>query len=151
MIKQLQNNDLNVSEKIMKLFLSSYAIEAKLLKAINFPPLKRPIEKYINTNTTFYGYFENEILCGAIEINYNNLRTHINSLVVDPQHFRKGIASSLLKFTLESFESNLFMVETGVDNDPASQLYRKFDFVVVKQWDTDHGVRKVRFEKKIKI
>ena len=41
------------------------------------------------------------------------------------------------------------MVETGVENEPAILLYKKFGFKEVKQWDTDHGIRKIRLERNI--
>jgi len=44
------------------------------------------------------------------------------------------------------FSSKVFTVETGLENIPASKLYTSFHFKEVKQWDTDHGVRKIRFE-----
>jgi len=40
-------------------------------------------------------------------------------------------------------------VETGLKNEPTTQLYLKLGFREVYQYDTDHGVRKVRFEKKV--
>lgn len=87
MIKKLQNNDLEIARKIRSVFLASYAIEAKLLKAIDFPPLKRPLESYIESHTEFFGYLKNEELAGVIEIDNNNHYTDINSLVVDPKFF----------------------------------------------------------------
>jgi hypothetical protein len=32
-------------------------------------------------------------------------------------------------------------------NMPATKLYKKFNFIEVAQWDTDHGVRKIKFER----
>jgi len=148
-IKRLQNNDIKISKKIFSIFQLSYSIEAKLLNATNFPPLKRPLENYINSNTEFFGYFKNHDLAGVIEIDQNNNLTHINSLVVNPEFFRQGIARKLIEFVLDTFDSNLFVVETGLENGPATKLYKKFGFIEVKQWDTDHGVRKIKFEKKI--
>ena len=55
----------------------------------------------------------------------------------------------LVEFVLNSNDSKLFTVETGLDNEPATTLYKKFNFKEVKQWDTDHGIRKIRFERKI--
>lgn len=146
MIKQLKNKEKEVSEKIRSVFQVSYAVEAKLLKATNFPPLQRPLEDYIKSNTEFFGFLKNEALAGVIEIDHNKNTTHICSLVVDPFFFRQGIARKLMEFTLNTFESNIYSVETGVDNGPASELYKKFGFTEVKQWDTNHGVRKIRFE-----
>lgn len=146
MIKKLDNRDIETSKKIHSVFQVSYRIEADILNAIDFPPLKRPIENFINSKTLFFGYLKNEELAGVIEINHNDEFTHINSLVVDPKFFRQGVARQLIEFVFETFESNLFMVETGLENGPATELYKKFGFKEVKQWDTDHGVRKIRFE-----
>ena len=149
MIKRLQNNELEISKKIHSVFQLSYKVEAKLLNAANFPPLKRPLEDYVKSNTEFFGYLKNEELAGVIEINHNNSSTHIRSLVVDPLFFRQGIAKMLMEFVLNTFDSKLFVVETGLKNEPATKLYKKYGFIEVKQWDTDRGVRKIKFEKRI--
>lgn len=148
MIKRLQNTDIEVSKKIRSVFQSSYKIEAELLNATDFPPLKRPLENYVNSETAFFGYLNDKELAGVIEITHNNNFTHINSLVVSPNFFRQGIARKLMEFVFETFDSNLYVVETGLKNEPATKLYEKFGFKPVKQWDTDHGVRKVKFERK---
>jgi ribosomal protein S18 acetylase RimI-like enzyme len=149
MIEKLQNKDIVISNKIRSVFQVSYAVEAKLLNATDFPPLKRSIESYVESDNAFFGYLKNEELAGIVEINHNNSFTHIQSLVVHPKFFRQGIAKELMEFVLNSFDSKLFIVETGVENGPATELYRKFNFKEVNQWDTNHGVRKIKFEKKI--
>ena len=149
MIKKLHHRNLQTAQKIRIVFQASYAIEAKLLNATDFPPLKRTLEKYINSSTVFYGYFKNQELAAVVEINHTINFTHIQSLVVHPDFFRQGIARELMEFVLESYDSNLFVVETGVDNGPATKLYKKIGFIEVKQWDTEFGIRKVKFEKRI--
>lgn len=149
MIEKLQHTNIEIAKNIRAVFQVSYAVEAKLLNAIDFPPLKRPLENYTNSDTVFFGYFKNKELAGVIEINHTNDFTYINSLVVAPKFFRQGIAKQLIEFVFNTFDSNLFMVETGVDNEPVTKLYKKFGFKEVKQWDTDHGVRKIKFERRI--
>ena len=149
MIEKLLNKEKDISNKIRSVFQVSYAVEAKLLNATDFPPLKRSLESYLKSDNEFFGYLKNKELAGVIEINHNKDFTHIQSLVVNPKFFRQGIARKLMEFVLDSFDSKLFVVETGVENGPATELYRKFDFIEVKQWDTNHGVRKIKFEKKI--
>lgn len=111
--------------------------------------MKRPLENYVNSETEFFGYLIDKELAGVIEINHNNNFTHINSLVVAPNFFRQGIARKLMEFVFKTFDSKLFVVETGLENGPATKLYKKFNFKEVKQWDTDHGVRKIKFERRI--
>jgi len=149
MIEKLQNNKIEIAKKIRTVFQASYKVEAKLLNATNFPPLKRPLESYVKSDTEFFGYSKNKEIAGVIEIDHTNNFTLIRSLVVNPLFFRQGIAKQLMEFVLDTYDSNLFVVETGLDNGPATKLYEKFGFVEVKQWDTDHGVRKIKFEKKL--
>jgi len=149
MIQRLENSDIEIAKNIRSVFQLSYAVEAKLLNATDFPPLKRPLESYLKSDTMFFGYIENNEIVGIIEIEHDKNCTDINSLVVAPNYFRQGIARKLLEFVFNSFDSKLFVVETGLENGPATALYIKFDFKEVKQWDTDHGVRKVKFERKI--
>lgn len=146
MIKRLQHTNLTMATNIRSVFQVSYAVEAKLLNAIDFPPLKRPLESFLKSETEFFGFWEHKELAGVIEIDHNKNYTHINSLVVAPNFFRQGIAQKLMEFVLNTYNSNLFTVETGVKNGPATALYKKFNFKEIKQWETDHGVRKIRFE-----
>ena len=152
MIEKLKNSDLEIAKKMRLIFQASYKVEAKLLNVTNFPPLKRPLENYTESNTEFYGYSINEILAAVVEIDTNNNNNYIliRSLVVHPDFFRQGIAGKLIKFVFETFKSNLFVVETGLENGPATKLYEKFGFVEVHQWDTSHGIRKIKFEKHTK-
>lgn len=147
MISQLDHINKNIADNIRELFQESYAVEAKILKAIDFPPLKRPVEDYINSSNSFFGYIIDNNLAGIVEIKEDTLFVHIQSLVVKPDYFRRGIAQQLLDFTFNKYVTPKFMVETGIDNLPAVNLYLKNGFIELKQWDTDHGVRKVRFEK----
>ena len=146
MIRRLNHTNPHVAKDIRAIFQASYKIEAALLKAVDFPPLKRPLERFLSTPTQFFGYLREETLAGVIEIESLPNATSINSLVVHPDFFRQGIGKALMEYTLVHFRTPRFVVETGVDNGPATTLYRKLGFTEVRQWDTDHGVRKVQFE-----
>ena len=146
MIKKLDHTNLAIATKMRVVFQESYAVEAALLNATNFPPLQRPLESYIKSTTTFFGYHIEGEIVGVIEVSSNEKATHINSLVVSPHFFRQGIGRQLMQHILQHFSSKVFTVETGLENIPASTLYKNFGFKEVRQWDTDHGVRKVRFE-----
>ncbi len=150
MIEKLENKDIEIANQIRSVFLASYAVEAKLLNATDFPPLKRGLESYVECSNDFFGYTTNQKLGGIIEIKHENNFTDIQSLVVHPNFFRKGIANQLMEYVLTSFNDKPFMVETGVKNEPAKTLYKKFSFIEVHQWETNHGIRKIRFKRNIK-
>lgn len=149
MIKKLQNTTEEGANKIRDVFQISYAVEAKILNTKEFPPLKRPMQGYLESDNDFFGYFSKETLAGVVEIRNTPNFTHIQSLVVHPEHFRKGIARELMEFVFNVYDSKLFMVETGVQNGPATNLYKKLGFIETAQWDTEFGIRKIRFEKRL--
>ena len=147
MIIKINNKRNTIAKEIRDIFQSSYAIESKMLKAIDFPPLKRTISQFFSSNSEFYAYYLNQNIAGVIEIKNNQDLTHIQSLVVYPKYFRKGIGRKLVQFILDTYKSSIFTVETGVENIPAVKLYKSFNFEEKDQWDTNHGVIKVRFKK----
>ena len=150
MIKKINHKEAVFARQLHTLFQASYAIEARILRAVDFPPLKRKLEGYLESQNVFYGYFVGDTLAAATEIDEGPQSTHIQSLVVHPHYFRQGIGGALVAFVLNHFDSKVYTVETGVENEPATQLYLKMGFREIHQYDTDHGVRKVRFELKIK-
>ena len=147
MLKKLDNTKLTIATNIHHVFQKSYTVEARLLEAINFPPLQRTIENFVACENDFFGYFKDNTLAGIIEIKNHPAYTHVQSLVVLPFFFRQGIATKLMSFVFVGYFKKPFFVETGVKNKPAITLYKKMGFVEVAQWDTDHGVRKIRLKK----
>jgi len=148
MIQKLNNQDIEIARKMKVVFHASYAIEAVLLQAENFPPLQREIPGYMGTETEFYGFWKDEELAAVVELHFEPSQIHIQSLVVDPNYFRQGIGRKLVQYVFDSFSSEMYMVETGSANGPAIALYESLGFQLVLEWDTEIGIRKVRFEKK---
>ena len=145
MIKILDHENPTIAEQIFAVFQVSYAVEAKLLNAENFPPLSRTIAQFLASDTSFFGFYQDEKVVAVIEIEPFPSTFHICSLVVDPHYFRQGIAKKLINFTLKLLEGNTITVETGLANKPAIVLYESFGFKEVKQFDTSYGIRKIRF------
>ena len=67
----------------------------------------------------------------------------IDSLTVDLNYFRKGIATKLINYTLEAFNFSEAVVETAVVNLPAINLYKRHGFVEFKRWTPSHGIEKL--------
>ena len=149
MIIKINNKENKIAEEIRAIFQVSYTVEAEMLKAVNFPPLQRTVSQFMKSNSEFYAYYLIENIAAVIEIENNEDLTHIQSLVVYPKYFRNGIGRKLVQFILDNYKAKIFTVETGIDNHPAIKLYKSFGFQEQKQWDENHGVRKVRFQKRI--
>ena len=144
MITILDQEKKPVSEQIYAVFQVSYAVEADLLGAKDFPPLKRSIENFMKSDSSFFGFSQGERLAAVIEIEPHPTAFHICSMVVDPHYFRRGIASKLIEHIMDLFEGNTITVETGLANQPAIKLYESFGFTEDGQYDTDHGIRKIK-------
>lgn len=143
MIIKLENSNEDIANKIYTIFQSSYKVEAQLIDVPVFPPLLRSAKDINMSKTDFYGFSDNNCIAAIIEIEIENKQIEINSLTVDPNHFRKGIAGKLIRFVLETFEFTDAVVETALVNKPAINLYNKYGFVEFKRWTPSHGIEKV--------
>ena len=142
MIAKLDNTNKSLAKHIYTTFQRSYQIEAELIGALNFPPLSRTVADIQNSQTLFYGFYDDTQLAGVLELAISNERLEINSLTVDPDHFRKGIADKLIRYAL-THDIATAIVETAVVNEPAIKLYKKHGFVEFKRWTPDHGIEKL--------
>lgn len=149
MIALIKHKQKEQARNIRRVFQVSYKVEAHLLGALNFPPLSRPLEDFVNCPNDFIGYYEDHKLVAVVEMKNEASRMHIQSLVVDPDYFRRGIARKLIEFVLGHYKTNVFTVETGKDNGPARKLYEGFDFVLEKTYTAAENITKVRYQRKL--
>lgn len=146
MIKKLENCNEAISNQIYNVFQSAYKVEARLIGTLNFPPLLRSADDIRCSKTKFFGYIENGCIAGVIEVVMQDHYLDINSLTVDPNYFRKGIASKLIRYVLGFFEFSKALVETAVVNLPAINLYKRHGFIEFKRWTPAHGIEKVAMQ-----
>ena len=149
MIAFINNKELEEAQNIRRVFQVSYKVEAQLLGAINFPPLSRPLDEFYNCPNDFIGYYEDHKLVAVVEMKNEVSNMHIQSLVVDPDYFRKGIARKLIAFVLDHYHTNQFTVETGRDNIPARKLYEGFEFELEKTYTAAENIIKVRYQRNV--
>ncbi|MFD1738189.1 GNAT family N-acetyltransferase [Bacillus salitolerans] len=132
-------NDRLVQE-LYQLQRASYLIEAKIINFDDIPPLLETLEDFRNCKEMFLGYFEEGVLAGAISFEKENRALTICRLVVHPNHFRKGIAQSLLH-ALEALEpKGSIQVSTGRDNEPAIKLYSKNGYTLERDIEVVPGL-----------
>ena len=143
MITKLDHYNEEVANQIFTVFQNSYKIEAQLIGTLDFPPLLRSAKDIENSKTQFYGFIEKKYLAGVIEVVLKGKHLEIDSLTVDPNYFRKGIANKLISYVLEAFNFSEAIVETAVVNLPAINLYKKHGFVEFKRWTPSHGIEKL--------
>lgn len=130
MIKKIDITDAAIAEEVLRIQIPSYRVEAELIDFYEIPPLKDTVDTLRNCGETFYGYYINNELCGAIAIMIENNIIDIHRLIIHPNHFRKGIAKQLLQH-IESVgvSGNVIVVSTGSKNVPAVNLYKQSGYV----------------------
>ena len=137
-----------IAGQIFSLQQEAYQVEAKLIGTRNIPPLMETIEQLMDCGETFLGYFEQKELKGALSYKRKDREIVIYRMMVAPNHFRKGIAKSLL-YHLEQGNSDAkeIFVSTGSQNLPAIRLYARLGFSLVGETVIDEGLRLSRFIK----
>ncbi|MEM8893688.1 MAG: GNAT family N-acetyltransferase [Bacteroidota bacterium] len=143
-IKIIDHGEREAAEWIHRIFQRSYRVEAEILGATDFPPLKRTTQAIQKSSTTFLGLLSQGEMAAVAELNQEPHQLEIWSFVVDPDFFRSGIGSQLLDAIIEQYPKTQIMVETGSANKPAINLYEKKGFSIIEQWMTDFGIEKVR-------
>ena len=154
-IAPLDLKNQQIRSRLHDVFLRSYQVEADLLQAKDFPPLRRTAEQLPVDGREFVGYWDEpsqdaeldqRVLAAALELSCANDQLDICSLVVHPDFFRRGIASRLIAHVLTGYSWRRAVVETATANQPAVKLYQKFGFRETRRWMTDFGIEKLELQ-----
>lgn len=131
-IKLLDQSQPETAERLFALSQRAYRVEAELIGASDFPPLRRRGWEFQQSSNRFYGLVENAELLAAAELEVAQQQGRemviIGSFVVLPERFRSGLGSQLLQVILARTDGIDLQVETARQNEPAIGLYRKFGF-----------------------
>ncbi|UTR07392.1 GNAT family N-acetyltransferase [Alkalihalobacillus sp. LMS6] len=142
----LANNDL--TKNLYRLQKVAYQIEADMLEFYEIPPLMESFEQFLKSNETFYAYLEGDDVVGAVSIAVDKELVEVTRMMVDPNHFRKGIAKALLHYVESKTKpSQLLKVATGAKNTPAICLYRSSGYQFVERKVVKGSVELVYFQK----
>jgi ribosomal protein S18 acetylase RimI-like enzyme len=129
MIRKLAFDTNEQALELLQLQMSAYRVEAELIGFTEIPPLKDSISSVRESKERFYGWYEGDELAGAVSFETDGDEATICRMMVQPNHFRKGVASSLLQHVLELLgKARRINVSTGAKNEPAVRLYRKHGF-----------------------
>ena len=133
--------------KIWQIMQGAYQIEADLIGVDHFYPLTRTAEAISQSPNLFIGHFEAEQLTAVLEIEpIDETAVLIASLVVHPDHFRKGIGAKLVTHVIEQFGDKEIWVSTAVKNKPAVALYQKLGFTVSYSETLPDGLQLVKLK-----
>ncbi|RAT95319.1 GNAT family N-acetyltransferase [Brevibacillus sp. Leaf182] len=148
MIMRLDLQDEQTVQKLWDMQQRAYRVEAELIGTEDIPPLRESVEQLRTCEETFYGFIEEGKLAGAVSFVIEGETLDIHRMIVDPVHFRKGIASQLLASVHEHGCSKI-VVATGSLNEPAVRLYERHGFTLKDQKEVRPGLRLSFFEKTI--
>ena len=148
MIKIIDISNSKNAEDVLNIQIPSYKVEAEIIGSYEIPPLKDTVYTLQHCGETFFGYYENEELCGVISIKVDD-DVDIHRLIVHPNHFRKGIAQLLLNFIETKFQIETIKVATGSKNIPAVSFYKKNGFRNIKEVIVNEQLSLTFFEKKL--
>ncbi|MEE4568627.1 GNAT family N-acetyltransferase [Paenibacillus polymyxa] len=134
--------DDDIVSQIWRLQHVAYRLEAELIGFDEIPPLMDTLETLRSCGESFYGWLEDDELLGALAVQSESSGSlTLTRMMVHPDHFRKGIADSLMKHVLNEYQNiPLFIVTTGTLNTPAVTLYRKHGFRPVSAAEVAPGV-----------
>lgn len=130
-IDRLEHADPAVAQRIHAIQMAAYAQEAALLGVRWFPPLERTPDDVQSSPETFFGALVDGRLVGAVSVEPGEQpgAMHIASLVVAPDHQRRGTGRALVSEVLRRFPGSVVTVSTGAANAPACELYAGLGFV----------------------
>lgn len=148
MIKIIDISNSKNAEDVLNIQIPSYKVEAEIIGSYEIPPLKDTVYTLQHCGEAFFGYYENEELCGVISIKVDD-DVDIHRLIVHPNHFRKGIAQLLLNFIETKFQIETIKVATGSKNIPAVSFYKKNGFRNIKEVIVNEQLSLTFFEKKL--
>jgi ribosomal protein S18 acetylase RimI-like enzyme len=134
-LRLLDHTDQKEAERICKVLLDSYSVEARLIGADDFPPLRRQSDDIRRSASTFYGGSWGGRLVAVAEIEESeDGSVNIAGFVVHPEAFRRGIGSRLLRHVMAELGAASFTVSTAASNRPAIALYGKHGFRLQRRW-----------------
>jgi len=132
----------------------AYRLEAQLIGFKDIPPLMETRDMLRRSLETFYGCLsEDGEIMGAVATQEESPgKLTITRMMVDPEHFRKGIAGSLLNYVFDRYDHmEQFIVSTGKLNTPAVSLYRKHGFIEAGIEEVAPGVELIEFNRMGKL
>ncbi|WP_019635889.1 GNAT family N-acetyltransferase [Paenibacillus fonticola] len=141
MLIKLDVTDNDTAKKMIAVQIPAYRVEAELIGYDGIPQLLDTVESIMECREQFVGHYIDEELAAFISYEETEQEVEICRLVVHPDHFRKKIATVLVKHVVEKIAGGRkIRVSTGALNFPAKGLYQAFGFRQVRDVEVAPGV-----------
>ena len=148
MIAPIDHLDPRIAALIHDLQQASYAVERDLIGVAEFSPLGVTAEMIQREPDTFLGWWDEDQLVGVASFTATEEEIDIGRMVVHPAHFRRGIASALLRAVEErAAPGQRITVSTAEKNEPAVRLYQRHGFEITRRTVLPDGLALVRLAK----
>lgn len=130
-IEYLDHRTHAVAQRIHEVLVLAHAQEVDVIQAGKPMPAGRAVSEIQASSEHFLGAVIDGKLIGAVSVGPDDEPGQINvaSLIVHPDHQRRGVAQSLMLKALELGNGAAFSVVTASANAPALALYASLGFV----------------------
>jgi GNAT superfamily N-acetyltransferase len=136
-----------IAAELLELQRAAYRIEAGLIGSSEIPPLRESLDELLGCGETFLGAYLGGNLVGGVSWKLDGDTLDIHRLV-DPEHFRRGIGTTLIRAALAANPNAArAVVQTGAANKPAAALYLREGFALVGTEEPIAGLRVTQFAK----
>jgi ribosomal protein S18 acetylase RimI-like enzyme len=138
----------SVAAQIHALQRAAYSIEAQRIGCTDFPPLHETLDALQHSTDYFLVFVEHRSIVGCLSYEWAGRYATITRLVVDPRHFRRGIASALLG-TLDSRlpVGSAVCAWTAELNEPALKAYERQGYRTASREISPEGIALRRVHK----
>jgi GNAT superfamily N-acetyltransferase len=147
MLVRLDLSEPDTARGVLGLQRRSYRIEADLIGYEGIPPLHEELHELQACGEEFHGWREAGELLAAISFRRAGRELDVHRMMVDPGHFRRGLARRLLRFVMALPEVERTLVSTGAANLPACRLYESEGFTRLAPVTLPDGLQLARFER----
>ena len=151
---RLDHSRFEVAQQIWDLMQRSYRVEAELIAADDFPPLRRSVKNIQASAASFVAVTEAGLPIAVAELGTWEgaagegkplaVYLSIESFVVSPDRFRQGVGAALLQAILAREASGRVVVDTALSNRPGISFYQSNGFVQVSEYENRDGFRMSR-------
>jgi len=144
-LQQLDHRQSDQAHDIWRLLHDAYSVEASIIGADDFPPLRRTVADIASAQAQFIGAGDEARLLAVCEFSIDSGNScEITSFGVDPSSFRQGYGSMLLRNLISMPGILELSVATAAANTPAIRFYEKHGFACSGEWLTPEKIAVVR-------